>query len=87
MIGDSHGRELFSRSELARTIRHRQHTEPVAANAIRGKPHVRQDAPCSAAIAHAWVRNNAAWWADGLISDTEFVSGIKHLVEHGLIIV
>ena len=34
-----------------------------------------------------WVRNNAAWWADGLISDTKFVSGIKYLVEHGLIIV
>ena len=32
-----------------------------------------------------WVRNNAAWWADGLISDTEFVSGIKYLVEHGII--
>jgi len=32
-----------------------------------------------------WVRNVAAWWADGLISDTEFVSGIKYLVEHGII--
>jgi len=32
-----------------------------------------------------WVKNNAAWWADELISDTEFVSGIKYLVEHGII--
>jgi len=32
-----------------------------------------------------WVRNNAGWWADGLISDDDFVSGIKYLVEQGII--
>ncbi len=32
-----------------------------------------------------WVRNNAGWWADGLISDVDFVSGIKYLVEQGII--
>ena len=32
-----------------------------------------------------WVRNNAGWWADGLISDDDFVSGIKYLVEQGTI--
>ena len=32
-----------------------------------------------------WVRNNAGWWADGMISDDDFVSGIKYLVEHGII--
>ena len=32
-----------------------------------------------------WVRNNAGWWADGLISDNDFVSGIKYLVEQGII--
>ena len=33
----------------------------------------------------AWVKNNAGWWADGTISDGEFVNGIKHLIKTGLI--
>jgi len=32
-----------------------------------------------------WVRNNAGWWADGLISEDDFVNGIKYLVEQGII--
>jgi len=32
-----------------------------------------------------WVRNTAGWWADGLIPDDGFVSGIKYLVEQGII--
>ena len=32
-----------------------------------------------------WVKNNAGWWADGTISDQDFVNGIQHLVSVGLI--
>ena len=32
-----------------------------------------------------WIQNNAGWWADGLISDGDFISGIKYLVEQGII--
>ncbi len=32
-----------------------------------------------------WVRNNAAWWADDLISEDEFLNGIKYLVEKKII--
>ena len=32
-----------------------------------------------------WVKNSAAWWADGIISDGEFVNGIQHLMSLGLI--
>ena len=32
-----------------------------------------------------WVKNNAGWWADGTISDQDFVNGIQHLVTVGLI--
>jgi len=35
----------------------------------------------------AWIKNNAGWWADGFLSDNDFISGIKYLVEHGIIIV
>jgi len=35
----------------------------------------------------AWVKNNAGWWADGTISETEFVSGIQHLIKEGILTV
>ena len=35
----------------------------------------------------AWVKNNAGWWADGAISETEFVSGIQHLIKEGILVV
>ena len=34
-----------------------------------------------------WVKNTAGWWADGAISEGEFVSAIEHLVKTGTIIV
>ena len=32
-----------------------------------------------------WVKSNAGWWADGAISDDEFVSGIQHLIKDGIL--
>ena len=32
-----------------------------------------------------WIKNNAAWWANGQIDDNTFVSGIQHLVKVGII--
>jgi len=32
-----------------------------------------------------WVKNNASWWADDLISDNDFVGGIKYLMGEGLL--
>lgn len=32
-----------------------------------------------------WIKNIAGWWADGLISDDDFVYGTKYLIEHGII--
>ena len=34
-----------------------------------------------------WIKTNAGWWADGAISDGEFVSGIQHLIKDGIITV
>lgn len=32
-----------------------------------------------------WVRNNAAWWSEGHLTDVEFANGIQYLVSSGLI--
>ena len=32
-----------------------------------------------------WIRNNAAWWADGSIDDQTFVSGVEFFIEEGIL--
>jgi len=32
-----------------------------------------------------WIKNTAGWWADGLVSDAEFVSGLEHLINNRII--
>ena len=32
-----------------------------------------------------WIKNNAGWWADGIIDDNSFVSGIEWLVSNDII--
>ena len=31
-----------------------------------------------------WIKNNAAWWADGQIDDNTFVQGIQFLITSGI---
>ena len=32
-----------------------------------------------------WVKNNAKWWTEGIITDGDFIQGIEFLAEHGII--
>ena len=32
-----------------------------------------------------WIKNNAGWWADGMITDGEFLNGIEYLVKNRII--
>ncbi len=34
-----------------------------------------------------WIKNNAGWWSQGLISDEDFVNGIEFLIKNGIILV
>ncbi len=34
-----------------------------------------------------WIKNNALWWSDGLISDKEFFSAIEYLIDHKILMV
>ena len=33
----------------------------------------------------SWIKNNAAWWAEGAVDDATFLNGIEFLIENGLI--
>lgn len=35
----------------------------------------------------AWVKNNAGWWAEGTITESDFIQGIQFLIKDGLIVV
>jgi hypothetical protein len=41
--------------------------------------------PVSTITIPTWIKNNAKWWADGTIGDTDFVSGIQYLIQQGII--
>ncbi len=34
-----------------------------------------------------WIKNNAGWWSEGLIADSEFVSGIQYLITKGIMVI
>ena len=34
-----------------------------------------------------WVKNNAKWWADGLIGNPDFLQGIQYLIEQGIMVI
>lgn len=33
----------------------------------------------------SWIKNNAKWWADGLISESDFVSGLEFLIQEDIL--
>ena len=34
-----------------------------------------------------WIRNNAHWWSQDLISEDEFVNSLKFLIQEGIIVI
>ena len=42
-------------------------------------------APPNAGGIPGWVKNNAGWWAQGQIGDSDFINGIRYLVGAGII--
>ena len=34
-----------------------------------------------------WIKNNAEWWAGGIISDIQFLQGIEYLIQMGIIVI
>jgi len=32
-----------------------------------------------------WIRNNAHWWSQDLISEDEFINSLEYLIQEGII--
>ncbi len=43
------------------------------------------DAELSQSQIPPWIKNNAKWWSDGAIGDSDFIKGIQYLVDQGII--
>lgn len=41
----------------------------------------------SSAFVPSWIKDTAGWWAEGLVSDSEFVNGLQYLISNGIITV
>jgi len=59
----------------------------IGAGIISVPPIESSEAPPAHAEVPSWVKNNAGWWADGAISDDDFLNGIQYLISVGLITV
>lgn len=43
--------------------------------------------PAESSKVPGWVRNNADWWSQGLITDGDFLSGIQFLIDEKIMII
>jgi len=34
-----------------------------------------------------WIKGNAGWWSDGVITDSDFVLGIQYLITNGIMVI
>ncbi len=41
--------------------------------------------PLQSNIIPQWVRNNANWWANGQISDSDFIKGLQYLIDNNIL--
>ena len=43
--------------------------------------------PAAAIVIPDWIKNNAEWWADGLIDNFAFVTGLQWLITNGIMVI
>ena len=46
-----------------------------------------EPAPTAETSIPSWIKNNAGWWADGIIDDSSFLQGIEYLINEGIIVI
>ena len=69
------------------TLQHRNIQDSIIFNVIE-KSHTSQNTEFSKNTPKGipdWVKNNAKWWADGMITENDFIKGIEHMANSGII--
>ena len=58
--------------------------DPAPADAPPADPGAPADAPDTPAIP-SWIKNNARMWADGVLTDRDYINAIQYLISEGII--
>jgi hypothetical protein len=53
-------------------------------NGVMNIPSTEQGTGTGDNVIPDWIKNNAGWWADGMIPDDAFVSGLQWLISSGI---
>jgi len=53
-------------------------------NDVMSIPSTEQGTGTGGNVIPDWIKNNAGWWADGMIPDDAFVSGLQWLISNGI---
>ena len=32
-----------------------------------------------------WIKDNAKWWSEGLITDQDYINGLQYLIQQGIL--
>ena len=60
-------------------------SDPTVPNTLTVTKSSESSDPTTTKKVPGWIKKNAKWWADGLISEDDFLNGIKHLIKKGII--
>ena len=87
--------EIFAKPGDTITVEYNECTLPqpfslgdcivIAGTAVVGTPE--PTSTKSVTAIPSWIKNNAEWWADGVIDDSSFLQGIEYLINEGIIVI
>jgi hypothetical protein len=43
--------------------------------------------PTPSIVIPSWIKNNAKWWHEGSIGDSDFVKGLQYMIQNGIVVV
>jgi len=70
--------KLLIPSSLLKTEQHEKEEQSSSSPSITGQSEEKERIP-------KWIKNNAEWWSEGQIGDSDFVGGIQYLIKENII--
>ena len=77
----------ISEKEFLTGIEYLINNNNIFLNFIPCNDEIESQTTSSAKMVPDWVKNNAKWWSEDLIEDTDFINGIEYLIKSKIIII
>ena len=75
----------ISENEFLTGIEYLINNNIISLDSISCNEKIESQTTSSAEMIPDWIKNNASWWSDNLIDDTDFINGLQYLIEHKII--